>query len=271
MTPLARASLLLGVLAATPATAQTLRYEPAPGATYERVQRDRVSQTVDGGEQTAEIESFWRFTAVFEPEEDGVAVEVVHDSIAIESDPPQRAPDDFSPLYGQPVRVEMTPRGEVRRVALPDSLPPVARRLDLGNVYRSFFPTLPRGPALPGEAWSDTTRVESNQNGLDLAVTRIDRYVARGDTALGGEGAVRIDYETDLVLEGRGRQRETAVSLTGTGSGGGTFWFRPDPGLYLGGSESTEMRMAAFVASDDGSTMLIPILQTRTETIRRIE
>lgn len=253
------------------AGAQTLRYEAGhEPATYRRAQTDRVVQTVAGQQQRIDIESFWRFTVETTAADDGLVVRIVHDSLGLSSVPAGADSLDFSALIGEPVIARMDRRGEVREVTLPDPLPPAAGRLDLATAYRTFFPVLPEGRLEAGDAWADTVRVSHEQNGVDIAVTRIDRYTARGLEEVAGRRAARVDYVASFVLEGRGSQNGAEVVLTGTGGGEGTWWFDPGAGVYLGGDERSRMRMEAFVAAGPGRNLLIPIVQERTESIELV-
>lgn len=260
----------LGVLAASSATAQTLRYAAdAEGPhRYLRTQKDHVVQTVNGAEQVSDIESYWRFATTLESAADGLVVSVVHDSVAIQA--PGAAAQDFSALYDTAVEIRMNDRGEVEAVAVPDSLPEPLGRLDLRTTYGAFYPVLPAGQATAGTTWADTTEVTTNQNGLDVTVLRVNAYTVAGEEAVDGREAVRVDVESTFEIEGSGSQGGAEISLSGTGEGSGRFYVQPDPGVYLGGTETAEMTMDAFVAAG-GQNLLIPIVQTREETIEYVE
>lgn len=251
--------------------AQTLRYGTQQGAThqYERTQKDHVVQTIQGNEQTADIESFWRFTTKVTDAGDAVKVAVVHDSLALSSPGITEQPD-FSEIYGKPVEITMSKRGEVQNVDVPDSLPDIAARLDFGTTYKNFFPVLPAGEVETGDTWSDTLNTKSNQNGLDITVQRINDYTAKGMEQKDGKDAVRIEYVSNMKIEGTGNQQGADISLSGSGTGNGTFWFQPDPGTYLGGTEKGEMKMDAFVTAGD-QNLMIPIVQSRDETVTMVE
>lgn len=264
----AAAGMIL-LASASLAEAQTLRYSADVGPTrYRRSQTDHVVQTVAGQEQRVDIRSFWRFTAEPRPDPDGLTVRIVHDSLSIVTS--AAASPDLSAVTGQELLVRMTERGEMRDVVLPESLPAAAGRLDLRTTYGTFYPVLPAEGVDPGDAWSDTVWTRHQQNGIDLAVTRINRYTTVGREERSGREALRIDLEFALSLEGEGVQQGADVALSGTGSGSGTFWIQPDPGLYLGGREESEVRMTAFVTAQ-GQSLLIPILQNRIESIELIE
>lgn len=268
---IALAALAWSAADADPAVAQTLRYAAEPGTThtYVRTQRDHVTQTMNGAEQTADVNSYWRFDATVSDSEDGGrSVEIVHDSLSIQSGP--GADSDFSALYGKPVRVTMDERGAVTEVLLPDSIPPAAGRLDLAFTYRGFYPILPVEPVAEGAGWTDTTNVKSNQNGLDMTIQRINHYTARGNAEYAGHSALQIDYTSEVAIEGSGSQQGADISLSGTGTGTGSFYFLADPGVYLGGTETGEMKMDAFVVAG-GQNLVIPIVQQREETIELVD
>ena len=265
----ALAALLLLAAAAPPARGQLLRYDGRPGETraYARTQTDHVTQTVNGTDQTLDLESYWRFsTTVQESGVDSVILAVVHDSIAISGVTVDSVPD-FSALYGRLVTLVMGHRGDVRSVRPPTDVAGI-ERLDLETTYRTFFPTLPRDSVGPGTTWADTLVLNTSQNGLDIRVRRINRYRVAADAPR--DGRLEVDYSTTLSLEGEGRQQGADVSLTGTGNGQGSFRFNPGSGEYLGSQETSDVRMDAFVSAN-GQNLLIPIVHRRTETIELLE
>jgi hypothetical protein len=252
------------------AAAQALRYGAEPGTThtYVRTQQDHVTQTVNGAEQTADVNSYWRFDATISDSDSGRTVEIVHDSLSIQSAP--QADSDFSALYGKPVTVRMDERGEVMEVILPDSIPESAARLDLASTYRGFYPVLPAEPVSEGGGWTDTMNLRTNQNGLDMTIQRINHYTASGNAEYAGQTALKIDYTSEVAIEGSGTQQGADISLSGTGTGTGSFYFLPEPGVYLGGTETGEMKMDAFVVAG-AQNLVIPIVQHREETIELVE
>jgi hypothetical protein len=254
------------------ASSQTLRYAADPGTThtYVRTQHDNVSQTVNGAEQKAEVNSYWRFgMTVKEDGDNGRAVEVVHDSLSLVTQP-GGGDQDFTPLYGRTIQILMDDRGNVTNVVLPESLPDSASRLDFGVTYRGFYPILPADAVSEGGSWSDTTSVTSNQNGIDVTVERVNHYTAGGSAEYAGRQALKVDYTSELAIEGSGSQQGADISLSGTGTGTGAFFFVPDPGVYLGGTETSEMKMDAFVVAG-GQNLLIPIVQQREEAIELVD
>lgn len=272
MTPIRPAAALAGLLlvaAADPGSAQVLRYSAGgPPSIYRRIQTDEVLQTVNGREYRVDIESRWRFSAAPEPDGDGLTIRIVHDSLAIETSSAE--PPDLTGALGKPVVMRMSGRGEVRAVDLPPDLPEAAARLDLATVYRTFYPGLPAAAVEPGAVWADTVAVRHGQNGIDLEVTRINRYTVaeRVESPTGMD--LHVTYESTFDLKGTGMQQGRSMALSGHGTGAGRFAFRPAAGLYLGGREESEMRMVAFV-EEAGQRQMIPIRQRRVETVERID
>lgn len=264
----------LGVLVALPGTSmgQVLRYggESGESHTYTRTQEDHVAQTVSGVEQNIDIESYWRFTTTLRDVSDNqVTIEIVHDSVSMVGMP--GAGDlDFSALYGKPVVVMLGSRGEVSDIAVPESLPAELDRLDLETTYRAFFPNLPEEEISTGSSWTDTISVQTNQNGIDVDVHRISTYTSMGDAEHAGHDAVQIEFTSEIELEGSGNQMGNQISLSGNGTGSGTIYFDADGEKFLGGFESSEIKMDAFVIAG-GQNLLIPIVQHRTETIELVE
>jgi hypothetical protein len=263
----AATAVLVALLAST-ADAQVLRYSGAPGTTrtYVREQRDHVVQTVNGRPTVTDIRSTWRLrTRVAAETADAITIGIVHDSLAI-TGAPSIGDLEIEALRRTPIEIVLTRRGAVRELEVPASLPPVTARLDLETSYRSFFPRLPEEPAVEGLAWSDTTRTLARQNGLDLQVVRVNRYTSKGWAISGEIRVIRVDYESDSTLEGNGEQEDAGIVLSGKGRSTGVFYFDPEAGAYVGGGESSTMRMVALVDAQ-GQRIVIPIEQNRTETI----
>jgi hypothetical protein len=260
-------SVSLSVLVPT-ASAQVLRYGGPPGTTrtYVREQRDHVVQTVDGRPTATDIQSYWRLrTRVAAATTDDLTIGIVHDSLAI-TGAPSIGDLGIEALGRTPIEIVLTRRGAVRELEVPAEFTPLTSRLDLETTYRSFFPRLPETAVVDGLVWSDTTRVATRQNGLDLQVVRVNRYTSKGWATSGEVQVIRVDYASDLMVEGSGEQREAGIVLSGTGRSTGTFYFDPEGGAYVGGEESSTMRMVAFV-NVQGQNIIIPIEQNRTEEI----
>ncbi len=263
----------MAFLAAAPAAGQVLRYGGDPGTarTYLREQSDRVVQTVNARQLATEIRGTWRLeAAVAGAAADSLTLRVVHDSLAISEGGAPVQPD-LSELYGIPVTILMDRRGQVADVVVPDSLPAAAARLDLGSTYRAFFPRLPEGEAAAGAAWADTTAATAVQAGLELRVTRVNRYRSQGWAQSAGRRMVRVEYETELSIEGSGEQEESGIVLGGTGRGTGGYSFDPEAGAFISGGETVEMRMVALVAAQGGNNILVPIVQNRSLTITSVD
>lgn len=272
LTALSLATLAWLAGSADIAISQTLRYGADPGAThtYVRTQLDNVTQTVNGAEQKAEVSSYWRFdTTVKDAGESGRTVEVVHDSLSLVTQP-GGGDQDFTLLYGKTIQIVMDDRGNVTDVVLPDSLPEAASRLDFAMTYRGFYPILPAEPIADGQTWSDTMNMTTNQNGLDMTIERVNHYTARGEGEYAGQDALQVDYTSEVAIEGSGSQQGADISLSGEGTGTGSFYFVTDAGLYLGGTETSEMKMDAFVVAG-GQNLLIPIVQQREEKIELVD
>jgi hypothetical protein len=103
-----------------------------------------------------------------------------------------------------------------------------------------------------------------------MTIQRINHYTARGNAEYAGQTALQIDYTSEVAIEGSGTQQGADISLSGTGTGTGSFYFLPDPGVYLGGTESGEMKMDAFVVAGT-QNLVIPIVQQREETIELVD
>lgn len=275
MTPIIRGvvAAVAVLVAAPPALSQTLRYggEAGEAHTYTREQTDHVTQTVQGTENQTEVSSFWRYDTTLESTERGtVRFTVVHDTISIAATPSTGDAPDFSAIYGQPITVTMTRRGDVQSVDVPENLPESATRLNLQTTYQNMFPRLPEDEVSAGSSWADTVSISTNQNGLDIQVEAVRSYTVGETVDRGGRNGVQVDYTTDMTIEGAGSQQGTEISLTGTGTGEGAFWIAPEEGLLLGSEEASEMNMEAFVSAQ-GQNLLIPIVQNRTEEITLVQ
>ncbi len=254
------------------AAGQVLRYGGAAGTVrgYTREQTDRVLQTVNARQLLTEIQSGARLRAIVSASTaEGIIWTIEHDSLAVVENGTPATPD-LSALVGIPTVVEMDHRGTVGNVRVPDSLPDAAARFDLAATYRFFFPRLPEGEAPAGAVWSDTTTATAVQGGLELRVHRVNRYRSQGWATQGVRRVVRVDYETELLIEGSGEQEAAGIVLSGSGDGTGGFSFDPEAGAFVAGGETIEMRMVAMVTAQ-GQNILVPIQQNRSVTVSPIE
>jgi hypothetical protein len=254
------------------AAGQALRYGDEVGVTraYVREQTDRVLQTVNARQLATEIRSGARLrAAVTAAAGDGLTWTITHDSLAV-TENGQAATPDLAPLAGVATVVEMDRRGTVSAVELSDTLPEAAARFDLASTYRHFFPRLPAGEAAAGAEWADTTTATAVQAGVELRVRRVNRYVSQGWASHGERRVVRVDYETELTIEGGGEQDDAGIVLSGSGSGTGGFTFDPAAGVFVAGGETIAMRMVALVDAR-GQSLLVPIEQNRSVTVSLAE
>lgn len=245
----------------------TLRYgvTPTKPLSYVRTQIDHVTQTVDGKVEDAVVRSYWQFQARIMADDDGGRlVSVIHDSISIETPPTST---HYPALYGEPIEISMDARGLVTDIRVPINLIDSSPRLDLESTYRAFFPVLPDDPIdSTSGTWSDTIHYDTTQSGMRMNIQRINKYISQGQALYEGREALRVEYTTEVLIEGEGTQHGSIISLSGMGTGRGSFYFLPDPGLFLGGEEASDISMQAFVVTNDQSD-IIPIEQSRREII----
>ena len=115
--------------------------------------------------------------------------------------------------------LNLTPEGEVEQVSGPE-LPEAVQELSMGgdNMFTDFFLRLPNRVVQPGESWTDTIRVESENEGARSVNEIVIASTLRGDTMVAGRRlwVIASTKASSLRVEGNMQGMDMSNELSGT-------------------------------------------------------
>lgn len=225
-----------------------LRLTPDSGRTLTYAHRTRARMEAPpqlGGGQSLEFRMRLRRTAVRLGDDSlDYRMELTDVRLSADSVPLGQLPD-VTRHEGRTFRARMTTRGELVRLrveagsaapARPGGIAPVRR-----SVRMSGFPPLPDAPVRPGDAWTDTTLVETGlargmQEGTTVAVSRttLEEVEREGESRIATLSVVS-SYSFRPADSAR-----SAVRADVSGSGSSTARFDVTHGRYLRADSSQD-------------------------------
>lgn len=224
-----------GAPPAEPPAPPALAYElpPVPTATY--VQGDTAVVQVDAGGQMIDVTVASRTTMsmAFEPTPEG-AIRVTAtieelDARATNPMAPAQTADE-SEVSG-PVVFTLSRTGEGTLVSAPEIGEAARTFVSPGVMAATFFPRLPARAVRPGDTWTDTISVATDEEGTSMNATSIVTYTARGDTVVDGRSLllVAMTGEDERRVEGNMQGMDMLQEAAGTSDG----WFLWDAARRL--------------------------------------
>lgn len=214
-----------------PPAPPSLAYEvPAePTATY--VKADTAVVSVDAGGQMIDVTASSRTTMdmSFAPEADGgVRVTTTFSDLEATASNPMGPSEEVreDAVEGELV-FTLSRTGEGALVSAPDVDERAQTFLSPTTIAATFFPRLPGRAVTPGETWTDTVTVDTEEGNSTIQSTSVVTYTAAGDTTVMGSRylMVRMTTRDDRMFEGTEMGMSMSQDLTGTSEG----WFLWDP------------------------------------------
>lgn len=194
-----------------------------PTATY--VQGDTAVVQVDAGGQMIDVTVASRATMsmVFEPAADGaVRVTATIDELDARATNPMAPAQttDESEISG-PIVFTLSRRGEGTLVGAPDIGDAARTFISPGVMAATFFPRLPARAVGPGDTWTDTITVATDEEGTAMDATSIITYTARGDTVVDGRSLLLVTMtgEDERRVEGNMQGMDMLQEAAGTSEG----------------------------------------------------
>lgn len=220
------------VLAGGELQAQGFQYAAGTGS-FDVVSTTKIAQEAMGQKQEIEIASSQILTlAIVKKAGDTLGLSVRVDSIEVNHS--VGGPVDVSAVQGLTVSADLSPRGAVHTVQVPEGLD--VNQAD--QLARLMPPVL--GVLKVGTTWVDTIAGDVTQSGLVMQRRIITTARVAGDTVANGERGWRIVRESRTTVAGSGEVQGQPLSVEGTGTGGGT-WVVSSNGRFLGATLSDEM------------------------------
>lgn len=206
---------------APPALAYELPDDPI--ATY--VQGDTAVVQVDAGGQMIDVTVASRATMsmTFEAAGDGaIRVNATIDELDARAANPMAPAQtaDESEISG-PVVFTLSRRGEGTLVSAPDIGEAARTFISPGVMAATFFPRLPARAVGPGDSWTDTITVATDEEETSMDATSIITYTARGDTLVEGRSLLLVTMigEDERRVEGNLQGMDMLQEAAGTSEG----------------------------------------------------
>ncbi len=170
---------------------------------------------------------------------------------------------ELAPEIRGAYHLRLSPRGEVRAIALPELPGMTAAAIPISAVAHELFPRLPGTRVAPGHRWRGRVRwtVEGSQGPATTNDTEF-RYMLRDDTIVAGRTLLKIELVGEGRLEAQTTMNGVSVALTASGLVEG--WALWDPGDGVLHSMETRYAYAGSAATALGA---LPVT-VRSRTIR---
>jgi len=166
--------------------------------------------------------------------------------------------------------LRVSPEGEVEQVSGPE-LPDEVQQLSMGgdNMFVDFFLRLPNRVVQPGESWSDTVRVDEENEGARSVNETVVTSTLRGDTTVAGRRlwVINSTKTTHVLVEGNMQGMDMRNELNGT-INETSLW---DPARRMLHSSSSTGSMTGVVSIPNAGMNDIPITVTNTRRITLVE
>ena len=165
--------------------------------------------------------------------------------------------------------LSLTPEGKVEQTGGPE-LPEEVEQLMMGqNMFADFFLRLPNRIVTPGESWTDTLRIETNEDGNHSLNETIIVSTLRGDTTVAGRTlwVIEANKSASLLVEGNMQGMEMRNELSGTVNEV-SLW---DPARRLLVSSRSSGTMTGSVSMPSAGMNDIPISVSNVRSVTLVE
>jgi hypothetical protein len=124
--------------------------------------------------------------------------------------------EGVSVVRGMTFRTTHSPAGRPMTLVTPDSTNPVV--VQIGQLFRGFYPRLPESAPSAGFTWSETsTDSSSPASGMNLRTQATRDHRVVGWEEQGGTRALRVATTGRYTVSGEGEQGGQALTITGSG------------------------------------------------------
>ena len=157
-------------------------------------------------------------------------------------------------LKGRVEVVEMSARGRIITEPDLEELSPGAGAISLLGYAQLMFIPWPEGPIMPGQAWTDTTRLSTEQE-ISLEMLTINRYEYLGLQEVEIDGRLMalhaVGKTAENAMTGGAEVEGFTTDMVMTGIGSGTLYFNPENGLLQQATTDDVMTMTMALGSMD--------------------
>lgn len=235
---------------------------PAAGTSrYALAEHRHLEQTVQGRPIISDAATRLVFSIATTSTDSGFAAAVLVESVTLEGD--TGGMGGAARASGARLTGHLGPSGT--RFVRDDDSGPYELLDQLALNLHQLLPPLPPGGARPQTAWSDTAVVTGRAAGIPVIVTSQATSRAGPWDRLDGSLVLRVTRSTAYTLEGEGNPAGSWIVLRGRGMNH-THQVLDSAGGIVHGVQADTLRVEIEVA---GTGFVMPILQTRADTLRR--
>ncbi len=171
----------------------------------------------------------------------------------------------LSNLIGKRTRLTMTPKGEVLRREVIDSVKMDRMMSGIGLRELVRLPRLAVGPVKMGEKWNVTQTDTNDLGGGKIVTTTNTAYTIAGKQNVQGHDCLKVTYTGTATTAGKGSMMGMELFVEGSGKSSGTFYFDPERGMFVRNESRTESETT--MAATGQQNMTIPISSTMETTL----
>jgi hypothetical protein len=258
--------LLIGVVACmASATAQesfTLEHKFEKGKTYRysATATSSVTQEMGGQEMHVAMEAWYVPSIVLEnetPEGNLVLLYAADSAKAHIKAPNMDSTLVMNNLIGKRTRLTVSPKGEVLRREVVDTVKTDRFMSGLGLREMIRLPRLASGPVKMGDTWK-ILQADTNDFGGGKVVTSTNtQYTLAGTEKVLGHDCLKITYTGTATTSGKGTMMGMDFFVEGSGKSAGTFFFDGAKGMFV--RNELKMENETTMATTGQQNMTIPI------------
>jgi len=229
---------------------------------YTLTDHRRIQQTVHGQTIVTEVAARFLFEVSLTGTDSGLAAQVLVESATVEGD--VGGMGAAGAADGARITGHLGSRGSGFRRSDGEAPHELLDQLTL-NLH-DLLPALPPGGVLAETTWTDTTAVRGRAAGLPVTVT--SRATSRAEAWVPTDGGHVLPLRRSVAytLEGQGDPTGTWIVLRGQGASHIRHLLDPAGAVVLAVGVDT---LRADIELG-GAGLLIPVVQTRTDTLRRV-
>ncbi len=246
----------------------TLEHKFEKGKTYHytAAANSKVTQEMSGQEMHVAMEAWFVPSISLErmtPDGNIVLVYAADSARAHIKAPNMDSTLAMANLIGKRTRLTVSPKGEVLKREVIDSVKTDRFMSGLGLRELIKLPRLAAGPVRMGDKWNVTQADTNDLGGGKIVTTTNTAYTLAGKEKVQGHDCLKITYTGTASTAGKGSMMGMELFVEGTGKSTGTFYFDPEKGMFVRNEAKQENETT--MAATGQQNMTIPISST-TET-----
>jgi hypothetical protein len=168
-------------------------------------------------------------------------------------------------LIGKRSRMTVTPKGEVVKREVIDSVKSDRMLSGIGLRELVRLPRLAAGPVKVGDTWKVTQADTNELGGGKIVTTTVTTYTLAGKEKMQGHDCLKVTFAGAATTAGKGSMMGMELFVEGTGKTSGTFYFDQAKGIFVRNESKTEGETT--MAATGQQNMTIPISSTAETTL----